>query len=1154
MKKLFKVLLLCYSIVATAQSLQKPPHFLIEKAPEWAKMMYDDNPNVYSVDAAYNAYYREHDFEKNIHTQYYKSWKRSIMDLIAPDGSIKDRNREEIKKYNQISSRTETAALLNGDWTLIGPIETHGVDDGAIDNQQCNVYCIDQSLSNPNIVYCGTEPGEVYKSLDGGDNWFNVSLNVAFSNRGVNAIEIDPTNPDIVYVGNDNLIYKTSDGGVNWQQVFADINYPGNGIISEIVVHLTQTNIIFMAGYGGLYRSIDNGNTWNRLFNSFCYDIKVNTADPTIIYLLKKNNTLNICEFLKSTNSGQTFAVQSTGWYTSSNPNRNVDGGRLAVSQADPNRVYAHLIGHSKATDYGFIGLYKSTDGGTTWTLPNGPIGAPYTANHVNLAASNPDGGGIYQDFYNCALLASNTDPDKLLIGGINLWSSNDGGETFTLLAGYSGTAPFPNSILHVDMQDFRQIGNTTWITNDGGIVKSSDFFSTSNFETKMKGVHSTDFWGFGSGWNEDILYGGAYHNGVKAFYENYGLGNVLNTGGGEPASGYVNPGENKRVYSTQVGGRILPQNIGDPITNVGFGIQPNESYWTNSSSELEFDPRCYAVAYTGKDNQIWKTEDKGNTFSLLETFGTDVNDKITNIEVFRSNPNIIYVCQQLPSLSLSIIWKTIDGGQTWSSMNMPNGNFGVFINIQADAIDPDKIWLTYGNLPRIFKTIDGGSTWTNMATPTIQNHFFHGISLLGNSSGGIYLFTNKSVFYRNDSMPDWIDFSNGLPLKTSVCKGIPFYRDGKIRIATYGKGVWESPLYEPQTAPLAQIMVDKLVQSNSVCDTYSAYHFVDYSMLNHENATWLWTFEGGIPATATTWQADVIFNTPGEHIVTLTVTDANGQSDTDTLTINTLQQLAIIPPLIEDFQAVFPPNGFEIVNPDVNLTWELNETVGGYGLSDRCIYINAYNSTAGQTDDIKIFVDMTNYENASLNFDVAYAIWGSINYEGLEVLVSTDCGVTFQSLYFKESDQLATAPSNPTTVFVPTATQWRTETIDLSNYQGFDKVLLLFRVHEGYGQNLYIDNINVNGTPILSTTNPINEEKTLLLYPNPVRPDNLVHLFSNLDEAISVEVFSIDGKRVYKSTHQNNDELTIKNLASGNYVYVLSSSRLIKKGKLIVQ
>ena len=233
------------------------------------------------------------------------------------------------------------------------------------------------------------------------------------------------------------------------------------------------------------------------------------------------------------------------------------------------------LIGDSKAGDAGFIGLYKSSDSGSSWTLPNGPVGGPYSSTHPNLANALPLGNGHHQGFYNCALLASPTNANHILIGSGSIWKSEDGGSSFFSLGGYVGGI-LDNVIhigaIHVDMQEFKQTGNTTWVTTDGGIYRSNDFFSSStNFAKKDNGIHSTDFWGLGQGWNEDVLFAGAYHNGNVSFYENWGQGNTLNLGGGEPATGYVNPGENRMVYSSNLGGRILPLQIGDPVKETFF-------------------------------------------------------------------------------------------------------------------------------------------------------------------------------------------------------------------------------------------------------------------------------------------------------------------------------------------------------------------------------------------------------------------------------------------------------------------------------------------------------------------------------------------------------------------------------------------------------
>jgi hypothetical protein len=407
------------------------------------------------------------------------------------------------------------------------------------------------------------------------------------------------------------------------------------------------------------------------------------------MYLVKNNPSLIICEFFISTDGGATWTIQSNGWYSSTDPARNDGGARIAVTAADPNRIYAYLIGEAKANDYGFIGVYRSDDGGYTWTLPNGPAGGPYTPTHPNLAYGNT-GWTYHQGFYNCAILASETNADHILIGGLNLYRSNDGGNTFSSVAGYVGG---PLS-MHVDMQDFRQVNGTTWITTDGGIYKSDNFFN-SQPSFKMKGVHASDYWGFGSGWNEDVLVGGLYHNGNIAYHENYGAGNYLDLGGGEAPTGYVNPGANRRTYYSDIGGRVLPLTITGAVTGFTFGKSPNESYYAAESSEMEFHPNCYNIAWIGDDNKLWKSTDGGASFNLVEEFGTAVNDQVKYIEVASSNPDVIYLNQQPASGSVGTLWKTTDGGANWSALTLPPGNSRRML-IAVNPLNESNVWIAY--------------------------------------------------------------------------------------------------------------------------------------------------------------------------------------------------------------------------------------------------------------------------------------------------------------------------------------------------------------------------------------------------------------------------------------------------------------------------
>ena len=209
----------------------------------------------------------------------------------------------------------------------------------------------------------------------------------------------------------------------------------------------------------------------------------------------------------------------------------------------------------------------------------------------------------LYQGFYNLGIAASHTNPDHVLIGGLNLWKTEDGTASFTPLGGYQGSI----SYIHPDQQEIEINGNDMWVANDGGINYSTDLFST--HESRKKGIIGSDFWGFGSGWNEDILVGGRYHNGNTAFKSGYPEGAYRRLGGAEAATGYVNPGIERKAYFSDISSKIIPNTIsGEIISLPSLNIYPNETFYAAHSSELEFDPRYYKTIYVGRENKLWKS------------------------------------------------------------------------------------------------------------------------------------------------------------------------------------------------------------------------------------------------------------------------------------------------------------------------------------------------------------------------------------------------------------------------------------------------------------------------------------------------------------------------------------------------------------------
>ncbi|MBK8702678.1 MAG: PKD domain-containing protein [Saprospiraceae bacterium] len=242
----------------------------------------------------------------------------------------------------------------------------------------------------------------------------------------------------------------------------------------------------------------------------------------------------------------------------------------------------------------------------------------------------------------------------------------------------------------------------------------------------------------------------------------------------------------------------------------------------------------------------------------------------------------------------------------------MPSANSRL-IQLALNPLNDNELWIAFVNGAdgkKVYKTSDSGANWTNLTTPALNGERVHHIVHIGGSNGSIYAFSDKTVYYRNTAMADWMPTNEGLPDFISAQSARPFYRDGKIRLASYGKGIWESQLIDTLLQPIAKAMVDKLTQT-VICQIDSFY-FEDYSILNHAGAGWSWTFESGEPATSTLRNPTVYFGQPGTYLVTLTITDGLGQTSADSIYV-AVENYDIPSTLQEGFQANFPPTGFSV-------------------------------------------------------------------------------------------------------------------------------------------------------------------------------------------------------------------------------------------------
>lgn len=878
-----------------------------ENTPDWARLMYADSPNVYEVDRLYRAYYQAFPFQKSIHTQNYKHWRRLIQQqhYLQADGQIvvptETEQRDRIKQYRSQLTLHKNAMA---NWEPLGPFDTKMEGGQTSVSWQANIYVFDQSISNPDILYCGTETGGVFKSLDKGLSWFSIGDDLILG--GIGSIKVSPVDPDIVLLAQGNNVFQSLDGGDTWAIVLSQSGLT----ITDISINPENPEVILLAGSGGLFRSSNGGIDWTQLYNDRCWDIEIKPDDPSVVYVLKNNPSRKVCEFFKSEDMGATFSIREMGWYNPSPnlPNQSDGGARMTVTPADPNRVYCALLGNevSYTQDVNWVGVYRSNDAGESWSLPAGEPGGPYSSNHWCLSSFSPTfawGGNYDQGYYNLGIAASHTNPDAFLVGCLNLFKTSNGGTTYEHWGGYGGG---PGN-QHPDIQDIDILGTDVWVSSDGGINYYTNDFNS--HESRINGINSSEFWGFGSGWNEDVLVGGRYHNGNTSFYQNYPYGQFLRLGGAESPTGYVNQGMNRRVHFDDIGGRLIPEAFEGMVTSIpDLSLYPSQSYFNESKSEIAVDPRCYNHLYLGNENILYKSEDGGQRFAAIGVFGTNPDHRVVGIEVSRSNPEVIYVAQRINGQSA--LWKTEDSGNNWQQLSLPAaGASGGGIFITLSPVNKNELWIAYGNggsnNNKVFTTTDGGTNWTNLTTTMLDGHYVEDIHVHGGTNGGVYLATDLAVFYRNHDLGDWELFNQGAPQKLATLNIRPFYRDGKIRVATYNRGIWESDFYEP-SMPIVQPSVDK---RTAFCSR-DTFYFSDYSILNHNGASWEWSFPGAQWVDgADTYQPKVVYGSPGVYDVTLAVTvDGNTYEKTETAMIEIVDECA---------PEIYPGNALELTSTD---------------------------------------------------------------------------------------------------------------------------------------------------------------------------------------------------------------------------------------------
>lgn len=765
-KKLFLLFLLSFSF-SFAQFNEAAPWMKNLKKGKTNTAQKGNNSNL-SIDdlkVSFDAYWKNRNKnEKGSGYKPFMRWQNYWSYYQNSNGNIP--NAKDI--YNSWLAKNNTANKVNptSSWTTVGP-STSNVFPGRLPgNGRINAITVDPN--NENIWYAGAPAGGIWKSTNAGASWTNLFSD--FLQIGVSGIAVDPNNSNIIYIstGDDDArdsysigVFKSTDGGATWNETGLNPNTTplGNSFTTnEITIDPTNSDIVWVGSNNGLYQTIDGGTTWNNKLEENITDFKLKPGDSNTIYAVDFNT------FYKSTDGGNTF--------TQITSNLPATSGRLVLGITPANVNLVYLL--SANTDYTFQGFYKSTDSGTVFTK---------TSNTLDILESK-------QAWFDLALEVSPTDENTLFTGCLNIWRSTNGGTSFSRRNNWSVNN---SSYTHADIHTLKIFGTKLFCGSDGGLYVSENNATT--FTDVTNGMSISQFYRISVAKDDSSkMIGGLQDNGGNVFNNNQ----WNNYHGGDGMDNAIDPNNNNLIYGfTQFGGSLsISSNSGENIAQIG----PPQTTTNGETKDIEgnwITPiaiNSRGEVFAGFD-AIYKLEGT----SWVKTSTSAGFGKIEDLESDPLNPDILY------AVNNNVIYKSEDNGINFSSyITLPGSISDLAINNSDSSIlyatTSNRVGIELANQPvnrGVFKiTTDGTDVTSENITlnlPTDQAYF--SIAHQGlHQDNPIFIGTSLGIYRLDDTLTEWEEYDTNLP---NVAIGDIDINslDNIITAATYGRGVWQSPI-----------------------------------------------------------------------------------------------------------------------------------------------------------------------------------------------------------------------------------------------------------------------------------------------------------------------------------------------------------------------
>jgi photosystem II stability/assembly factor-like uncharacterized protein len=706
------------------------------------------------------------------------------------------------------NGKTGAAAVLDKlEWRCIGP------------HRGGRVVAVAGHPTDPMTFYFGACAGGVWKSTDGGTFWENVSDGY-FSTAAIGAIQVSESDPNVVYAGTGETairgnvshgdgVYKTTDGGKTWQNVgLRDTRH-----IAKIRIHPQNPDVVYVAALGhawgpneerGVFRSRDGGTTWEKILyrdeKTGAIDLSMDPNNPRILYAAfwqaqrfpwKLESGGPGSGLFKSTDGGDTWTeiTRNTGL-----PKGVLGKIGVAISPAQPDRVYALIEAKDGA-------LFRSDDGGLTWQrLCEDP--------KLRRRA-----------WYYTHLYADPRDPDTCWVLNLACWKSTDGGRTFDGVP----TSHGDNHDLWIDPKNpLRMIEG-----NDGGAQVT--FNGAASWST-LYNQPTAQFYHVTTDTRVPYrVYGSQQDNSAMSVPSRSFEGNIGETtwfvpGGGE--SGYiaVRPDKPDIAFGGAIGSGFgngllwrhddatkTDRNITvwPEVTGMGEGADALKYrfQWTFPVELSPHDPNVLYVA----GNRLFRSTDEGASWECISPDLTrDDKEKqrasggpLTKDNTGAECYDTIFAFRESPH-QRGLFWAgtddglvhlSRDGGQNWEQItprDLPE--WALISIIELSPHDAGTAYLAATRYkhddtrPYLYKTNDFGKTWTKITNGIPEDDFTRVIRVDPEKPGLLYAGTETGIYVSSDDGATWQRLGGNLPV-------VPIHdfvrKDGDLVVATHGRSFW---------------------------------------------------------------------------------------------------------------------------------------------------------------------------------------------------------------------------------------------------------------------------------------------------------------------------------------------------------------------------